>query len=241
MTVEELHDALTLLPADLVAEADRRRSRKPHVILWHRWTAMAACLVLVLSCGLLVQSQKTKQAFPEMASAAGQAAPMEAAVEQGAPQAESEDSAPMARGSAAMDQGGMAAGILDITWVETPSASSVNISGTPRVFLIHDAEALEAYLSDCVFINADGLRESTAGYDEAWFASHDLVLIRLACPSGTTVGDIQETDGQWEITLQPSSLSLQGYYHILVDVEKGRMESADQVTISYDEPYTDIQ
>ena len=48
MTVDTLHDALTLLPADLVAQTDERRCRKSRRVHWQRWAAMAACLVLIL-------------------------------------------------------------------------------------------------------------------------------------------------------------------------------------------------
>ena len=43
MTSEKLHDALSLLPADLVAETDalRTQAKKPQVH-WQRWAAMAA-------------------------------------------------------------------------------------------------------------------------------------------------------------------------------------------------------
>lgn len=42
MTSEKLHDALNLLPADLVAETDalRTQAKKPQVH-WQRWAAMA--------------------------------------------------------------------------------------------------------------------------------------------------------------------------------------------------------
>ena len=54
MTSEKLHDALSLLPADLVAETDalRTQAKKPQVH-WQRWAAMAACLAVVLLAGTL--------------------------------------------------------------------------------------------------------------------------------------------------------------------------------------------
>lgn len=54
MTSEKLHDALNLLPADLVAETDalRTKPKKPQVH-WQRWAAMAACLAVVLLAGTL--------------------------------------------------------------------------------------------------------------------------------------------------------------------------------------------
>ena len=54
MTSEKLHDALNLLPADLVTETDalRTQAKKPQVH-WQRWAAMAACLAVVLLAGTL--------------------------------------------------------------------------------------------------------------------------------------------------------------------------------------------
>lgn len=51
MTPEHIHDALNLLPADLIAETDKKRTRKPKVIHWGRFAAMAAAFLLVLGCG----------------------------------------------------------------------------------------------------------------------------------------------------------------------------------------------
>ena len=54
MTSEKFHDALNLLPADLVAETDalRTQAKKPQVH-WQRWAAMAACLAVVLLAGTM--------------------------------------------------------------------------------------------------------------------------------------------------------------------------------------------
>lgn len=54
MTSEKLHDALNLLPADLVAGTDALRTKpKKHQVHWQRWAAMAACLAVVLLAGTL--------------------------------------------------------------------------------------------------------------------------------------------------------------------------------------------
>ncbi len=86
MTVEQLHDALTLLPADLVAAADKRRSRKPKVIQWQRWAAMAACFAIILCAGsfcmliLTPMGTSSDKAAPEVMEMA--AAPEEMAAPQ---------------------------------------------------------------------------------------------------------------------------------------------------------------
>ena len=57
MTSQQIQDALTLLPADLIAETDRKRTQKPKVILWKKYMALAACLALVLwgtGCYLMI-------------------------------------------------------------------------------------------------------------------------------------------------------------------------------------------
>lgn len=54
MTSEKLHDALNLLPADLVAETDALRTQpKKRQVHWQRWAAMAACLAVVLLAGTM--------------------------------------------------------------------------------------------------------------------------------------------------------------------------------------------
>ncbi len=84
MTVEQLHDALTLLPADLVAAADRRRSRKTAVIHWQRWAAMAACFTILLCAGsfwmlILTPKGSSMETAADMEMMAAEAAPAEAA------------------------------------------------------------------------------------------------------------------------------------------------------------------
>ena len=54
MNAEQFHDALGMLPSDLITEADKRRSApKKTVIYWRKIVTVAACAVLVLGCGLL--------------------------------------------------------------------------------------------------------------------------------------------------------------------------------------------
>lgn len=99
MTSEKLHDALSLLPADLVAETDvlRTQAKKPQVH-WQRWAAMAACLAVVLLAGTMFSrlfgpkgSSKTAAAVDKapmsIAEAADQknAAPNFDAIEEAAP------------------------------------------------------------------------------------------------------------------------------------------------------------
>lgn len=86
MTADQIHDALTLLPADLIAETDRRRSGTPKIIPWKRYAAMAACFALVFCGGLLISSRIGMGGSPlmqkeEAAMAAPEAAQAPAALE----------------------------------------------------------------------------------------------------------------------------------------------------------------
>ena len=85
MTVHDLHDALNLLPSDLVTAADRvRTASAPKVIRWQKWVSLAAVLALVVGTTLVFQrnigfdGMKGTSAEPESAvqQAPAAAAPM---------------------------------------------------------------------------------------------------------------------------------------------------------------------
>ncbi len=85
MNAEQIHDALTLLPSDLIEEADRMRSRKPKMQQWKRFAAMAACFALVFCAGWYgVQIFSIKYAVAGSTAAA----PMMQAAEDAAVEAE---------------------------------------------------------------------------------------------------------------------------------------------------------
>lgn len=97
MTVHDIHDALTLLPADLITGTDKVRSApKAKVIHWHRWVSLAAVLALVLGTSLVFARElmpgmggaKQESAVTQAPAAA---APMENAMK-GEPEAPAEDS-----------------------------------------------------------------------------------------------------------------------------------------------------
>lgn len=104
MTAQDIHDALTLLPVDLITAADRVRTRQlPKVIHWQRWVSLAAVLVLVLSTSLVfardlmpgMGSNKKDNAVAEAPAAAAPMAPapmeQEVAAEEAAPEAPASD------------------------------------------------------------------------------------------------------------------------------------------------------
>lgn len=85
MTADHIHDALTLLPADLLAGTDALRTSRPKIIPWRKYAAMAACLLLVLGSGALVlnRDRGTKEMAAEslllQSAEPAAAAPMEEA------------------------------------------------------------------------------------------------------------------------------------------------------------------
>ena len=57
MTIEQLHDALNLLPTDLITAADTLRSRKTKpVINYARWFSLAACLAILIGSGFIFRN-----------------------------------------------------------------------------------------------------------------------------------------------------------------------------------------
>lgn len=84
MTVHDLHDALNLLPADLITAADKVRTIPKHtVIRWRRWVSLAAAFVLVVGTSLVfanelmpgMGSDKKESAMAEAPAAAAPLAP----------------------------------------------------------------------------------------------------------------------------------------------------------------------
>lgn len=57
MTAEKLHDAISLLPSDLIAAADKKRHQKPRSKpAWRQLGAIAACFAVVLACGMFLRT-----------------------------------------------------------------------------------------------------------------------------------------------------------------------------------------
>lgn len=163
MTGEQFHDALTLLPEDLIARADEVRSRKPKIIHWRRYVSLAACCALLVLCGALYESRSSKSTSPEMVSAFRDAG-----------SAQRTDEAPASGNSGAVD-----AEIAAPQCLEIPDLSN-GAEGTafPTVSLFDSREALEEGLSEMgESWDISGLETACEGFDERFFASQDLLLI----------------------------------------------------------------
>lgn len=252
MTAEQLHDALTLLPGDLVAEADKRRRKKfdskPHVIRWQRFAAVAACLVLVMFAGrfcLAAFGPKGKSAAMMEMAAAPEAMMQDAQLADEQAEVGEEAPAAMAPGYGCGENTGLTStgtadsvkvllppGVLDTIWVETPELPAASMSGLPRVrALITSREALDAYIEERP-MDMDAIREAATLWDNAWFESHDLLLLQLVGAEGSTILDIQEGEGQWTVYVpSPAPEEEMKNYHVLIITEKGLISSAEAVTI----------
>lgn len=219
MTAEKLHDALTLLPADLIAETNKKRSAPPcRIIHWKRYASIAACLALCL-CGTLFFSRlfAPKGATESMKEAfeVQEAAEAPAAAEGSAITGSSDNAAPIVIET----QCASAAEENEICGLPTAPAeesvregmplidsailceqfitpdnpdSAVNTGSSPKVTLIRSRAELEAYWGQYASrYDFTDMQEHCDAYDEAWFEENDMLLIRALADSADTV---------WEIT-----------------------------------------
>lgn len=220
MTAEKLQDAISLLPSDLIAEADKMRCAKPKIIPWKRYAAMAACFAVVLSCGLFAfgllvpmggstEKYAMDAAAPMEQEAPAAAAPVEEpAAEEAAPEHSANNSvtgngttrAPAEDSVCVLPEAASDSEVISRS-VETPlKPSTVCFSSSTVVTLICSRPELEAYLADKDWIY-DFTNFSTAseGYDESWFENHDLlILVVHASHAGTpwTVTAIEDVRGE---------------------------------------------
>ena len=206
MTVDTLHDALTLLPADLVAQTDERRCRKSRRIHWQRWAAMAACLVLILGGTLLFRSRLFR-----MGKTSANAFRTESAMEDAAEASPREEQAVMnAAGTLSgppcltvrSGDASMVVGSLDFSWTveaEDSGSASVTCDGKPwedpENTPLLEAEEMTLFLS--------------------WEVSPGRVTVRCRREDGALVEEM-ETEGSG-LTLKPGTY----LYEISAEWEQG--------------------
>ena len=235
MTGEQFHDVLTLLPEDLVAQADELRSRRPKVVPWRQYAAMAACLAVLLYSAVFIQNIRKKSAKTETAVSFS-AAKEEAAADTGTPRIEAAQGAPETSGSEATADSAIA-----FTCVETPDNlhTTACYTHSPSATVIVSREELDAYLSkwDRLYL-LDTLRDACLIYDADWFASQDLLLIPVdGVSAGQTcvVTEVACQAGHCEITIALTGEETNELtnYHVAAPVEKGAVSGAEQITVIY--------
>lgn len=237
MTVEQLHDAIGLLPADLLAETDQLRTapRPRKTVLWKPLLAMAACLTLVLA-GWFWWFQPKGSARGTADTASLQAAPAAGAVENGAAEeAEmaqpAEDAAPFRSQSAVTEGTSLPEAVLTPRLEgETQEPAAVLLT-CPADWTDYRTQMGEQF-------DLTELEPWAAFLDEDWFAGQDLVLIRIEnVPEGEAPqGEIlRQEEGILEIGLPQYPGAEDGTcWHILLPVEKGTLETSGQISLIFE-------
>ena len=206
MTPEQIHDALNLLPSDLITEADKLRNPKKKFLVFRPWVATAACAVLVLLIGsftaqnFLPSMHKSAESIAEApaAEAPNTAAPMDipAEIQEAAMDMESilmtPTGEPEPTAEEAYDEMGRgensiftdaAIDLTGIQYISTPVRPGNNIPGDPRTSLVTSAGALyDYYVKYCEIFYMDDYFAATASYDREWFQENDLLILRIGAP-----------------------------------------------------------
>ena len=227
MTGEQFHDALTLLPEDLIAKADQARSRKPKIIHWRRYASLAACCALLVLCGVLYQNRQAKSTSSEMAKSysAADAAPEVAAA---------------AQAPASGDLGAMEAASAAPVCLEVPNLPNA-AEGTvfPEATLFDNREALDEGLAETgKYYEISGLEAACEGFDGSFFDSQDLLLIfSQDVTDSCEFRDITWTKGGCtvEIATRQSGSEETANYAVLIPAPKGEIDPAN-VTVVYTNP-----
>ena len=251
MTAEQLHDAIGLLPAELVAEADALRQSRPlrrgH---WKRYAAMAACFILVLGCAMTLRQGMTGKM--KRSEAVMEAAPAEIPALK-TPEAKADSSAVTAAGTAQDTGNGQRMDSTDATaLLETAAAASktpeilciptpANLSGTkcyasgPKITLLSSREELEAYRTkwEGAYL-LDELTAACESFDDAWFGARDLVLIPVDAAS-VAVTEILSQEGSLEVHLAVTHSDSDTSWLVLVEPEKGTVSRAEDVRLVFTE------
>lgn len=260
MTAEKFQDAISLLSTDLIAETDKLRCAPRRVKLhWGRWASMAACLAVILYSSWLLSSgiftgsgtkssdvvatvacadaaPASAERIEDFAVYQGEAAPEEEAATQEIPDAE-------AGANQKSEIAGSTSGSrADVNACLTPlNADSTLCFDSQTVMVVQTREELDTYYED--FSGAfrlDGLYESLESYDEAWFANHDLLLVRTVTDAEDTVPEIvslTQTGGDtWEVTLSHSGKESRLYsWHLWMETEKDLIPDGTKVTLTYEQ------
>ena len=219
MTSEQFHDALTLLPEDLVAHADQYRCRKPKVIPLKPYAATAACLAVVLCAAALfrVTQQKSMETDKAVSFSVMQDA--------GAAPAE----------SPRME----AAAVPSCPMVETPDLpNTAEIDHSAAI--ITSRSELEGYFTEMGrYYKLDALRDVCALYDETWFSNSDLLLIPVDSVSPScSVMDVTLADGVCEITITGEETEAGTNFHLVLPVDKDSVTDTKNITVIYNSDTT---
>lgn len=252
MNAELLHDALTLLPADLITAADKARSHpRKREIRWTRWASIAACAALILFGGLLFRSGlfSRKAASTECAAEAPAEMQNFNAMESGAQDSVEHieaEATPTAANSDSKTTGYPVSGnyfadLSDIQYCLTNQIDSTLCIDSSLTAVIQSREALENYYQDLSgFLELGSFYEACAVYDDAWFTEHDLLLVRMVTEKSEYRPEVQSLTLTGEatreivisLTQQPEDNAPDPTcWHILIPVQKDLIANTDTITV----------
>lgn len=231
MTAEQFHDALTLLPEDLVERADKIRSRKRTRIPWKSCAAIAACFAVLLA---LAYRHAQKNSAPTALTAVPFAAHQEEAADSAeAPRMEAAKGAP-----ADSDSDAAADSAIIYPCVETPCRPNAAVIDRSISILTSRAD-LEDYFEEMgEYYQLNALRDACHNYDEDWFMSSDLLLIPVDGVSAgqtciVTEMSCQEGHCNVVITLTGEETDELTNYRVAVPVEKGSVTDTQNIAVTY--------
>lgn len=209
MTADQFHDALTLLPGELLAETDRlRRSPvKPRKIPFARYACLAASLAVVLFCGWFIHGM-----FHAKGTASNEAAIQSA---QGSWRADTFEAAAPESAETDTAAGTLYPGITLLEAVEVPF---------PR-------DSAVSYASVSLVTAPEDLPEELE-LPEYPFCDHDLLVLRLTgSADAPRIISISRESGRWIFTF-PDCPSGEKNWYLLLEVEKGLIDP-EQVDVVF--------
>ncbi|MBQ8642805.1 MAG: hypothetical protein IJ480_11385 [Clostridia bacterium] len=252
MNTEILCDAMEYIDDDLLAAVDLLRMRKRKNRGWIRWASLAAC-VCIAAGGVLIWSRIYGFSSGETESATGAEETMASpTVDEGIPETEAAET-----GAAPVTEGGAPLWNEEILAEAVPeNVQYIRTDGYhedaqyPAVTLIRSAEELEAYyeavkdrydLERKGTVYADttiGFLDACDRYDEAYFTTHDLLLVLLEEGSGSIrheVGSLVRTEDAWlldVIRIEPEVCTDDmAQWHIMIEVEKDLILPEDTIVV----------
>lgn len=221
MTAEMLHDALSLLPSDLITAADKLRTQpRKAVIQWRHWISMAACAAVILGCGLIF----ARKALPAMGGSSKDAAIGNQAAADYAPQepaamysnekfteaaAEEAASSSVTGGTAhpSMEEseerltptGYPADGayFIDLSAVQVCLTNQLVDStlciDSSQTSILRSREVLDTYYTGWsdCYYDMGRFLDACAAYDDDWFTAYDLLVIRVGTEKSELVPSIK--------------------------------------------------
>lgn len=232
MTAEQLHDAIGLLPGDLLAETDKARMnpRPRKRVLWKPILVMAACLALILT-GWFRWFQPKGSSGAAADTAALQAAPAAGAPENGAA---AEEAAPAQEADPFRSQSTVTDGTSFPEAVSTPRLTGE--AGEPAAVLLRSPQDYQDYQTQMgEQFDLTQLDSWLSALDEIWFESRDLVLIRVEhVPAGEQpqITSITQEAGTLTVEILRYDSSEDGTcWHILTAVKKGSVENSGMISL----------